>query len=233
MAMTRETISTLRFANMTAGLSTEWRKLVLTKTHTQTMNKNRKKSSTLLNTSSARRPSLKTMSVAVAVLKKKRKKSNTSLDHTVLNKEERSSWVSSLMIRAHLSPMITVEKKRTAIWLESPFLTALNLLFLWTVFLAKNPRTTTTTETMQKTRMKLLKCANKSTKVLESANKGSNPLDTFHQQTTMPATTLQVSRLYERTASSHKLVPRQTRLPPSSSVSSSSHSFSWLLTYTT
>mmetsp|Transcript_1701 Transcript_1701/g.3571 ORF Transcript_1701/g.3571 Transcript_1701/m.3571 type:complete len:256 (-) Transcript_1701:178-945(-) len=231
--MTREMISMVKCASTIATFSTELRTFVLTKILTKTMKKNKKskKNSTSAIMSNANRPSSKITTKNAAG--SRRKRSNTTLDHTVLNKEEPSFWVFSPMIHAPLSPTPPEVPMHTKHWQEALFLTLRIVSSPWTAFHAKSLKTTTTTETMPKTMTRSSKCVNKSTKVPESANKVSSQQDTSHQRTTMHATTLLESRLSERMESSLRLDRRQTRRPRFSLVSSLLPLFFWPHTFTT
>merc|ERR1712028_309312 len=108
-----------------------------------------------------------------------KKKSNTLLDRTVLNKAELSFWVCLLMIHAQRSQMRKVAQKPTTTYhMEKLSRTPKKVLSPWTVSPVKNRRTITMTEMMPKTKMRSLKCVNKSTKVPENAKRVLNRQDT-------------------------------------------------------
>mmetsp|Transcript_15888 Transcript_15888/g.36777 ORF Transcript_15888/g.36777 Transcript_15888/m.36777 type:complete len:233 (-) Transcript_15888:309-1007(-) len=219
MVMIREMILMVKCASTIATLNTESKTSAQTIIHTKMMKVRKRKNLTWPNTSNVNRPSSKTTTKNVEDLRRK-KKLNTSLDHTVPNKEELSSWVYSLMTHAHHLPTITVVPTHTATWQENRFPTPRKVSSRWTALTAKNPKISTMTETTRKMRMRSLRCVNKFMKVPESASKGLSLPDTYHQPTTMRVTTLLESRLFARMESSPRLDQRLTKLLRSSLASS-------------
>mmetsp|Transcript_67826 Transcript_67826/g.102291 ORF Transcript_67826/g.102291 Transcript_67826/m.102291 type:complete len:254 (-) Transcript_67826:204-965(-) len=228
--MARETTSIATSASTNVMLRTESKTSARRTTLTMTTSKRRKRNSTLLIGLNANKlNSRMTKNVAW----KRKKKLNTSRDRTALNKVELSTLDFSLMTPALLLLTNSEELPPTANSPAKRFPTRPKALFTWTAFLAKNPPTSTTTETTTKMKMLLSKCVSKSTLPQESANLLLKPLVTSTRPTRPPATTLPESRSSARMVLSHKWDPRPTRLLLSSLASSWLPLFFWLHTSTT
>mmetsp|Transcript_5689 Transcript_5689/g.9429 ORF Transcript_5689/g.9429 Transcript_5689/m.9429 type:complete len:245 (+) Transcript_5689:544-1278(+) len=229
MMMVRMMASMKSSASTTALLPKVLRTSAPTTTHTTTTRKKRP-SNSATTWSAPTGKHLKTRTtVRRTVSSTKRKKSNTSWDHTAPNKEELSSLVFSPTTRALPSLMNTVERRPTTPWLVSKCHTLLNLLLVWSVLPARNQKTTTKTVTMLKTKMPLLRCAKPSTLPPESASQTSE----LRTPTLPHVTTWKESRLSVRTELSNPCPLLPTRLLPSLSASSSLPLCSSLPTSTT
>mmetsp|Transcript_29168 Transcript_29168/g.41276 ORF Transcript_29168/g.41276 Transcript_29168/m.41276 type:complete len:265 (+) Transcript_29168:739-1533(+) len=225
MMMAKTMVSMKISASGTATRPLAWLRSVWTRIHITTMKKRKENSLKSVNTSNAPKPSSRKTMTTIVVNWRKRK-SNTSLAHTVLNKEVPSTLVFLLMMSALFSLIHTVELLHTR-----PFPTV-------KVFLTPHPRSLvrsasharnqrrlmkTTMEMMNKMRTKSSRCAKKFTPLLESARVTleSTMLTPLH------ATTWKESRSCVRMELYRFNRPKPTRLHLSSLDSSLFPSFFW------